>query len=235
MLSAFVKMSLNLGIYVLACIREAPSTLFLIFFCKGDVNFQQMQRKNKSSNCLSEPLPPAHLRQRTFVKSSQKTKPNRGSPSPITPTTPTTPVSPGVVDTEEEDSQYQDDIDVEEGGGGGGGDDVSEAGTYTIESDSQEVEGQEPKERIDEEFGVGEEEEKVPSDDDTDKDVGDEEMEEEEEEEQVVFAGKQNGRSRLDKSGPGLRVRGDGSSRTAVNKIEDVEGKVILRRPYHSF
>lgn len=179
-----------------------------------------MQRKNKSSNCLSEPLPPAHLRQRTFVKSSQKTKPNRGSPSPITPTT---SVSPGVVDTEEEESQYQDDIDVEVEGGGG--DDVSEAGTYTIESDSQEVEGQEPKERIDEEFGVGEEEEKVPSDDDTDKDVGDEEMEEEEEE-QVVFAGKQNGRSRLDKSGPGLRVRGDGSSRTAVDKIEDIEGKV---------
>ncbi|XP_041469080.1 centrosomal protein of 170 kDa-like isoform X2 [Lytechinus variegatus] len=176
---------------------------------QGDVNFQQMQRKNKSSNCLSEPLPPTNLRQRTFVKSSHKSKPNQGSPSPITP------VSPGM-DTEE-DSQYQEDVDGEVDGGGG--DDVSETGTYTIESDSQSKEVQEARERIDEEFGV-ETEEKVPSDDDTDKDVGDEEMEEEE-----VFTGKQNGGTRLDKVGPGLRVRGDGSSRTAVDKIDDIEGK----------
>lgn len=185
-----------------------------------DSDFQQHQRKNKSSNCLSEPLPPAHIRQRTFVKSSQaKNKPTRGSPSPITPVSP-------VPDTED-DSHYQEEIG-EEDGGGGGGDDLSEAGTYTIESDSHSKEAQDVRQRIDEDFGVGGngeegdfDEEKPPSDDDTDKDVGDEEMEEEE-----VFGGKQNGGGeRLKAGGPGLRVRGDGSSRTGVDKIEEIERK----------
>ena len=112
------------------------------------------------------------------------------------------------------------------GGGGGGGDDLSETGTYTIESDSQSKEGQDAREKIDEVFGVGQEEEeaveKLPSDDDTDKDVPDEEIEEDE-----VLGQRQNGR-RLD-GGPGTRVRGDGSSRTGVDKIEDIENKVRLK------
>ncbi|XP_071486867.1 uncharacterized protein [Diadema antillarum] len=189
-----------------------------------DPNFQHQQRKNKGA-CLSEPLPPTNLRQRTFIKSTHKSKQTRGSPSP------TTPLSPLEMDTHE-NPHYQEEEDIE--GGEGCGDNVSEAGTYTIESDSQSKEVQEAREKIDDVFGVGrsagEEEgavdgEKLPSDDDTDKDVGDE-MEEEE-----VFSGKPNGRRKEDgmsgpgMSGPGLRVRGDGSSRTAVDKIEDIEGK----------
>ncbi|XP_022105293.1 centrosomal protein of 170 kDa protein B-like isoform X2 [Acanthaster planci] len=60
------------------------------------------------------------------------------------------------------------------------GDNVSESGTYTIESESQSKEVLEARSKIDEVFGVGASmDAKQGSDEDTDKDVGDEEIQEE--------------------------------------------------------